>query len=90
VAAAGCSCRGHSASLTLVSEDDVDPNATLQWLRGLAEEIIAGRDDGGAAVELAGLVLDLDVFLCKGGAPPREWQATTTTTFPTRKGGQHA
>ncbi len=64
----------------------MDPDSCLRWVRELAGEVLAGRDaDGGAAVELAGLVLDLDVFLSKGGAPPTEWQAKGTS--PAGRGG---
>ncbi len=64
----------------------MDPNATLQWLRELAAEVLAGRDaDGGLAVQMAGLFEDLDRWACRGGAPPTEWRAKGT--FPGRQTG---
>jgi hypothetical protein len=62
----------------------VDPDATLQWLRGLAEEVSSGRcagDGGATATELAWLFMDLDTHLCKGGALPAEWRPTADLIF---------
>jgi hypothetical protein len=51
----------------------MDPNALLQWLRELSDDVNAG--DGKAAAELAGCFQDLDRWLCKGGLAPAEWRA---------------
>lgn len=58
----------------------MDPNANLEEMRRLADQIIAadGCDDArippNAAERLAELVQALDAWISKGGFLPRDWQ----------------
>jgi len=50
----------------------MDPNATLEKIRALLDELVEGQsDEVDALVEHVGA---LDLWLCKGGFLPKAWQ----------------
>lgn len=56
----------------------MDPNETLRRIRALVVTAIEASDQGvppdaNDSIELAEYVENLDEWLAKGGAPPREW-----------------
>lgn len=63
---------GVPASPARGTESDVDPDANLEEMLGLAEHLVEAGDTESA--RLAELVLAMNEWLVKGGALPDEWE----------------
>jgi hypothetical protein len=64
----------------------MDPNATLQRIRELQNDLSHTRSyesAAGLAAELADAVQDLDEWLKKGGYPPRDWEKPVISAYET-------